>query len=237
MVPAQKMRYDFVESIAGESALLDSPSVSRVGESSAIGRGRSVKRAFDLIASCGGLVVLWPLILGIAIAVRITSPGPSLFRQTRIGLNGRPFELMKFRTMVWNHSNGSTITTADDERLTSLGKWLRKYKLDELPQLWNVIRGDMSLVGPRPDVPGYADRLKGRDRIVLSVRPGITGPASLKYAREEELLGRVNGSKKFNDEVIFPDKVKINLQYIETWNFQKDILLILKTIVNSAKKD
>lgn len=235
MVPAHKIRWDFVESIPGGNGRHASPTASRAGEDSGIDLQRAVKRAFDLVASCGGLVVLWPLVLGIALAVRITSPGPSLFRQTRIGLHGRPFQLMKFRTMFSNHSNRSTITTADDERLTKLGKWLRKYNLDELPQLWNVIRGDMSLVGPRPDVPGYADRLKGRERIVLSVRPGITGPASLKYAREEELLGRVNGSKKFNDEVIFPDKVKINLEYIETWNFQTDILLILRTIMNSAK--
>lgn len=235
MVPANKMRLNFLGSIPRTNRRLATRTTGTVREKSTIRYQRSIKRVFDVFASSVGLVILWPLILGIAWAVRITSSGPSFYRQTRIGLHGKPFQLLKFRTMVWDHSNTSTITTADDERLTDLGKWLRKYKLDELPQLWNVVKGDMSLVGPRPDVPGYADRLKGRERAVLSVRPGITGPASIKYAREEELLGRVNGSKKFNDEVIFPDKVRINLEYIESWNFRKDIFLILKTLVNSAR--
>jgi lipopolysaccharide/colanic/teichoic acid biosynthesis glycosyltransferase len=235
MVPANKMRWSFIGGIPRTNGRLATRTIGTAREKSTIRYQQGVKRAFDLFASSVGLVLLWPLILAIVWAVRITSPGPSFFRQTRIGLNGKPFQLMKFRTMIWNHSNGSTITTDDDERLTDFGKWLRKYKLDELPQLWNVIKGDMSLVGPRPDVPGYADRLKGRERAVLSVRPGITGPASIKYAREEELLGRVNGSKKYNDEVIFPDKVRINLEYIESWNFHKDIFLILRTLVNSAR--
>lgn len=134
--------------------------------------------------------------------------------------------------MTVNHS-GSSVSVAGESRITPLGAKLRKYKLDELPELWNVLKGDMSLVGPRPDVPGYADRLQGEDRLVLKLRPGITGPASLKYANEEEILAQVADPRRYNDEVIFPDKVRINLDYYYNRTFCGDIRLIFQTIFRS----
>lgn len=140
--------------------------------------------------------------------------------------------MYKFRSMTVNHS-GSSVSVAGESRITPLGAKLRKYKLDELPELWNVLKGDMSLVGPRPDVPGYADRLQGEDRLVLKLRPGITGPASLKYANEEEILAQVADPRRYNDEVIFPDKVRINLDYYYNRTFCGDIRLIFQTIFRS----
>ena len=158
--------------------------------------------------------------------------GPVIFRQRRVGRNGRLFTMYKFRSMTVNHS-GSSVSVAGESRITPLGAKLRKYKLDELPELWNVLKGDMSLVGPRPDVPGYADRLQGEDRLVLKLRPGITGPASLKYANEEEILAQVADPRRYNDEVIFPDKVRINLDYYYNRTFCGDIRLIFQTIFRS----
>jgi lipopolysaccharide/colanic/teichoic acid biosynthesis glycosyltransferase len=129
------------------------------------------------------------------------------------------------------------VTTAGDSRITVSGRWLRRYKIDELPQLWNVLKGDMSLVGPRPDVEGYADRLEGDERIVLSVRPGITGPASLKYRNEEEILASVDDPVRYNDEVIWPDKVKMNMEYIREWSFGKDIGYIVATVTGREVED
>jgi lipopolysaccharide/colanic/teichoic acid biosynthesis glycosyltransferase len=153
-----------------------------------------------------------------------------MFVQNRVGRNAKLFKMVKFRTMTSNHGGG-TITVRGENRITPLGAVLRKYKMDELPELWNVLIGDMSLVGPRPDVPGYADLLKQKDRKILELRPGITGPASLKYADEEVILAKQNDPQKYNDEVIFPDKVQINLNYMYHWSFWLDIKIIFHTII------
>mgnify|MGYP003503349379 FL=1 len=156
--------------------------------------------------------------------------GPVFFTQKRVGRNGKLFTMYKFRSMTVSHS-GSSISVAGESRITPFGAKLRKYKIDELPELWNVLIGDMSFVGPRPDVPGYADMLKGEDRDILKLRPGITGPASLKYRNEEELLSHVDDPIKYNNEVIFPDKVRINLYYLHNYSFWTDIKLILCTVL------
>lgn len=156
--------------------------------------------------------------------------GPVFFTQERVGRNGKLFTMYKFRSMTVSHS-GSSISVAGESRITPFGAKLRKYKIDELPELWNVLIGDMSFVGPRPDVPGYADMLKGEDRDILKLRPGITGPASLKYRNEEELLSHVDDPIKYNNEVIFPDKVRINLYYLHNYSFWTDIKLILCTVL------
>lgn len=192
-----------------------------------------IKFLFDRIAALCGLVVLSPVLLVVAILIKIKMPGgPVIFKQKRVGRNGKFFTMCKFRSMTVAHS-GSSISVAGESRITPLGAVLRKYKLDELPELWNVLIGDMSFVGPRPDVPGYADNLVGEDRLVLKLRPGITGPASLKYANEEEILAQVPNPQQYNDEVIFPDKVKINLNYYQNHTFFGDIKLIFQTIFRS----
>ena len=155
--------------------------------------------------------------------------GPAIFTQQRIGRDGKPFIMYKFRSMTVGHG-GSSVSVAGESRITPLGAKLRKYKLDELPELWNVLIGDMSFVGPRPDVPGYADKLQGEDRLILNLRPGITGPASLKYKNEEEILAQVEDPQKYNDEVIYPDKVKINLEYYYHHSLMGDIKLIIQTV-------
>ena len=192
-----------------------------------------MKFLFDRISSLFGLLVLSPVLLVVAALIKIRMPGgPVIFKQQRVGRNGKLFTMYKFRSMTVNHS-GSSVSVAGESRITPLGAKLRKYKLDELPELWNVLKGDMSLVGPRPDVPGYADRLQGEDRLVLKLRPGITGPASLKYAHEEEILAQVADPRRYNDEVIFPDKVRINLDYYYNRTFCGDIRLIFQTIFRS----
>ena len=192
-----------------------------------------LKFLFDRIVALFGLMVLWPVLLVVAILIKIKMPGgPAFFTQKRVGRNGKLFTMYKFRSMTVSHS-GSSISVAGESRITPLGAVLRKYKLDELPELWNVLIGDMSFVGPRPDVPGYADKLEGEDRLVLKLRPGITGPASLKYANEEEILAQVDDPIKYNDEVIFPDKVKINLDYYYNHTFIGDIKLIFQTVFRS----
>jgi lipopolysaccharide/colanic/teichoic acid biosynthesis glycosyltransferase len=153
-----------------------------------------------------------------------------IISQSRIGLFGRPFKLFKFKTMIDSKQSDAYITSANDPRITKLGRFLRKTKLDELLQLWNVLKGEMSLVGPRPDVPGYADQLEGEDRIILSVRPGITGPASIAFKNEEELLAQQNDPKAYNDHVIWPKKVEINKAYILNYSLKKDLYFILKTL-------
>jgi lipopolysaccharide/colanic/teichoic acid biosynthesis glycosyltransferase len=190
-----------------------------------------LKRMFDVSAALIGLLLLWPFILIIALVVRVTSKGPTLFVQKRVGKGGKLFNCYKFRTMVRNADKEGSITVATDLRITAVGKTLRKYKLDELPQLWNVLIGKMSFVGPRPDVPGYADTLKGDDAVVLGLRPGITGLATLYFRNEEELLTKVDNPRQFNDTVIWPLKVAINKQYIREWNFFRDIGYIVITIV------
>ena len=156
-------------------------------------------------------------------------PGPIFFRQWRTGKDGKLFAIVKFRTMIINEG-GSTISILGDSRITPLGAILRKYKLDELPELLNVLRGDMSLVGPRPDLPEFTQRLAGEERLILKLRPGITGPASLKYACEEKLLSEVDNPQKYTDEIIWPDKVRINLDYYYNRSLWGDIKLIINTV-------
>lgn len=210
-----------------------------------------LKWIFDRSWALIGLLVLWPVLLIVAILIKVKMPGgPAIFKQKRVGRNGELFTMYKFRSMTVAHS-GSSVSVAGESRITPLGAKLRRYKLDELPELWNVLIGDMSFVGPRPDVPGYADALQGDDRRVLLLRPGITGPASLKYRDEEEMIADfVDKCKKekgrcgipaglsdeqtaiwYNDNVIYPDKVKINLYYLDHYSFVKDFQMILCTIL------
>ena len=189
-----------------------------------------MKRVFDIVGSFIGLILLSPVLLTIAVLIKVMMPGPVLFTQIRSGRFGKPFRIVKFRTMVMDHQ-GNTISVKGENRITPLGSKLRKYKLDELPELWNVLLGDMSLVGPRPDVPEFVNRLDGEERLILEMRPGITGPASLKYADEEELLASVPDPLKYNDEVLWPDKVRINLDYYRKKSFIADLRLILKTLL------
>lgn len=190
-----------------------------------------LKLLFDRIMALFGFVLLSPVLLCVAVLIRVKMPGgPVIFRQKRVGQHGRLFIMYKFRSMTVLHS-GSSVSVKGESRITPLGAVLRKYKLDELPELWNVLMGDMSLVGPRPDVPGYADKLKGDDRRMLLLKPGITGPASLKYRNEEELLAEQENPQKYNDEVLFPDKVRINIEYLDNWSFWYDIKIIIYTVL------
>lgn len=188
-----------------------------------------LKRIFDFLTALIGLLVLAPFLIIIAVLIKIKMPGgPVIFKQQRVGQYGKLFTMYKFRSMTVAHG-GSSISIKGESRITPFGAKIRKYKIDELPELWNVLKGEMSLVGPRPDVPGYADKLEGSDRRMLFLKPGITGPASLKYKNEEQLLMEQENPHKYNDEVIFPDKVKINIEYLENWTFLKDIKIICKT--------
>lgn len=188
------------------------------------------KRAFDIFASFVGLLFLMPILFIVAILIKIKMPeGPIFFMQKRIGRYGKPFTMFKFRTMTLSHS-GSSISVKGESRITPLGATLRKYKIDELPELWNILKGDMSFVGHRPDVPGYADKLSGEEKKILELRPGLTGPASIKYSNEEELLAEQENPVKYNDEIIWPDKVKINLEYYYNHSLLGDILIIIRTI-------
>lgn len=196
----------------------------------------SIKRVFDFVASFSGLVLLSPVMLAVAAAVRLSSPGPVLYVQDRVGRQGRLFRCAKFRTMRVGADAGGSVTAAGDDRITPVGRFLRRWKLDELPQLWNVLTGRMSFVGPRPDVPGYADRLHGEDRRILDLRPGITGPATLLFREEERLLALAKDPKAFNDDVVFPEKVRINRDYLETASFWRDIGYILATVTPALVK-
>lgn len=190
-----------------------------------------LKEVFDRTAALIGILTLWPVMLVTGILIALGMPGGSvLFRQQRVGRHGRLFTMVKFRTMLPNHS-GSSVSVAGESRITPLGATLRRWKLDELPELWNVLKGDMSFVGPRPDVPGYADRLTGDDRRVLLLKPGITGPATLKYRDEEQLLSLQADPVAYNDRVIFPDKVRINLEYLENRSFARDLRIIIQTLL------
>ena len=204
-----------------------------------------LKWIFDRVVSLIGLLFLWPVLLIVVVLVKIKMPGgPAFFVQKRVGKDGKLFKCHKFRTMTVKH-NGSTVSVAGDSRITPLGAKLRHYKLDELPGLWDVMIGNMSFVGPRPDVPGYADQLKGDDRRVLKLRPGITGPATLKYRLEDEMISeyvvkkQAEGDKRemqeiaveYNDKVIYPDKVRLNLYYLDHYSFVKDIQMILCTVL------
>lgn len=188
------------------------------------------KWIFDRLVALVGLVCLFPVLLVVWILIRVKMPGgPAIFKQKRVGKGGKLFTMYKFRSMTVGHG-GSSVSVAGESRITPLGAKLRRYKLDELPELWNVLIGDMSFVGPRPDVPGYADKLEGEDRLILNLRPGITGPASLKYRNEEEILVQVDDPQRYNDEVIYPDKVRINLVYYNHHSLIGDIKLIIETI-------
>lgn len=204
-----------------------------------------LKWIFDRIVSLLGLLFLWPVLLVVAILIKVKMPGgPVFFVQKRVGKDGKLFDCHKFRTMTVKHS-GSTVSVAGDSRITPLGAKLRHWKLDELPGLWDVLRGKMSFVGPRPDVPGYADKLTGDDRDVLKLRPGITGPATLKYRLEDEMIAEyVAGqqavgdsrdaqaiAEEYNDTVIYPDKVRLNCYYYRHYSFVKDIHMILCTVL------
>lgn len=189
------------------------------------------KHIFDITFAFFGLLFLWPVLLVVAILIRIKMPGgPIIFRQQRVGKDGKLFTMYKFRSMTVNHG-GSSVSVAGESRITPLGEKLRHYKIDELPELWNILKGDMSFVGPRPDVPGYADKLQGEDREILKLRPGITGAASLKYRNEEELLATVDNPQQYNDTVIYPDKVRINLYYLKHYSFTADIKMIICTVL------
>lgn len=189
-----------------------------------------MKWLFDRTWGFLGLLLLWPVMVVVAILIKVKMPGgPVLFTQKRVGRYGKLFTMHKFRSMTVAH-HGSSVSVAGEARITPLGATLRRYKLDELPELWDVLIGNMSFVGPRPDVPGYADLLQGEARRILELRPGVTGPASLKYRDEEDLLAKVDNPQEYNDTVIFPDKVRINLYYLNHYSFAKDFQMILCTI-------
>lgn len=189
-----------------------------------------LKRLFDFVGALLAILLLFWLIFFCWLVASIDTRSNGFFMQTRIGRYGKHFKVLKIKTMNDCASHTTTITKADDPRITKCGAFFRKTKLDELPQLWNVLVGDMSFVGPRPDVPGYADQLTEDVRaVLLSIRPGITGPASLKYWNEEEVLSFQEDPERYNDDVIYPDKVKINLNYISNWKFSDDIRYILQT--------
>ena len=192
-----------------------------------LGYWNTGKFIFDKLLSLIGLIVTFPFWVIIAILIKASSKGPVFYTQTRIGRNGNEFRMSKFRTMYPN--TGSTITVSSDPRITGIGKFLRRWKLDELPELWCILKGDMSFVGPRPDVPGFADKLEGEDRKILRLRPGLTGPATVKYANEEYLLAGVEDPEKYNREVIWPDKVRINLDYYYRHNLWLDLKYIVLT--------
>ncbi len=191
---------------------------------------RHGKRIFDASLALGGLLFLAPLLLLVGAWVWLDAGRPVLFAHTRIGRGGRPFQMHKFRTMVGGAERDGPVSLAHDKRLTRSGGTLRRLKLDELPQLWNVLRGDMSLVGPRPDVPGYADALEGEDRRILELRPGLTGPATLAFSHEAQLLAEVWDPERYNREVIFKEKVRLNLRYIDEISFGRDLYYIAATL-------
>lgn len=191
-----------------------------------------LKRGFDLGLALVLLLLLWPIILVTAFVAWLDTGESGFFVQTRSGRYGVPFRIVKIRTMRRCEGVMTTETTVKDPRITRLGRRLRQAKLDELPQLYNVLVGDMSFVGPRPDMPAVMDTLQGADRIVMSVRPGITGPASLKYRNEESLLAEVADPERFSREVLFPDKTRINCRYVIEWSMKKDIGYMWRTVFN-----
>lgn len=210
----------------------------------------TLKWLFDRIAAFLGLAVLWPVLAVVAVLIKVKMPGgPVFFVQKRVGKDGKLFNCHKFRTMRVKH-DGSPVSVAGDKRITPLGAVLRHYKLDEFPELWDVLVGNMSFVGPRPDVPGYADRLQGNDRDVLKLRPGITGPATLKYRLEDEMISEYVAKKQaegdtrarqeiaveYNDTVIYPDKVRLNYYYYRNYSFIKDIQMIFCTVLGKKMK-
>ena len=191
------------------------------------------KRGFDIIFSFVGLVFTFPLIFISFLAIVISSRTSGIYAPYRIGRHGLPFKIYKLKTMREVNGPINSVTTKNDPRITNIGKWLRKFKIDELPQLWNVLKGEMSLVGPRPDVAGFADQLEGQDREILSLLPGITGLATLKFKQEEELLAQQMDPIAYNREVIWPEKIKLNREYIKNYSFGLDVQILWKTIVGS----
>jgi len=193
-----------------------------------------IKRIFDFSCSLFGLFFFSPALLIFAILIKLTSKGPILFIQERVGRNGILFRMFKFRSMLITQDSSSTVSVKGDVRITKLGVILRRYKIDELPELLNVLLGDMSLVGPRPDVPGYADQLEGEQRKILFLRPGITGLASLKFANEEVILAEQENPVKYNNDVIYPEKVRLNLDYYYNNSLWVDIKIIFATIFRTS---
>ena len=191
---------------------------------------RLFKRTFDIVMALFVIALSWWVVLLAWFIASVETKSNGLFRQKRIGREGKPFTLYKIKTMKALDGVDTTVTTSQDKRITKSGAFFRKFKIDELPQLFNVLFGSMSFVGPRPDVPGFADKLEGEDRHILSLRPGITGPASLKYKEEEQLLTEQKDPERYNREVIWPDKVKINLDYLKSWSLKKDIIYIIRTV-------
>ena len=189
-----------------------------------------IKRLFDIILSFVGIIILIPVFIIVSILIKIDSSGPVFFLQERVGLNGKLFKIIKFRSMKINQDASLTITIENDKRITKIGKYLRRYKIDEIPELINVFIGNMSFVGPRPDVPGYADLLEGENRNILKLRPGITSRASIKYANEEMILLTQDDPIAYNNNIIFPDKVKMNLNYYNNNNIWIDIKIIFATL-------
>jgi dTDP-4-amino-4,6-dideoxygalactose transaminase len=189
-----------------------------------------MKRIFDLTSAFLGLIILSPLLIFVSIIIKVSSRGAIFYKQERTGRNAEIFTIIKFRSMIENHGDDNTVTVSGDQRITSFGAFIRKYKIDELPELWNVLIGEMSLVGPRPDLPYYYSLLKGEDRKILELKPGITGPASLKYANEEQILKLQANPEKYHYDVMFKDKVKINLTYYYKNNLWIDLKIIFSTI-------
>ena len=190
---------------------------------------------FDFSLALTGLILVGWLIPLLALLARFDTRQSGLFRQERIGYQGKSFQVIKIRTMRPVDGVTTSATQTSDPRITNVGRFLRRTKLDELPQLISILFGEMSFVGPRPDVPGFADRLQGYDRLLLAVRPGVTGPATLKYRHEEALLAEQHDPDLFNRQVLFPEKVKINVSYVENWSFAKDLLYIWKTVTGSSE--
>jgi lipopolysaccharide/colanic/teichoic acid biosynthesis glycosyltransferase len=192
--------------------------------------GRGVKRGFDIVFSLLGIVLTFWIIFIAFIIASIETKSFGIFTQKRVGKDAKLFSVFKIKTMKIIEGVDTTVTTAHDMRITKNGKFFRDTKIDELPQLLNVLLGSMSFVGPRPDVEGYADKLIEEDKLILTIRPGITGPASIKYKNEEEILAQQFNPKEYNDSVIWVDKVAINIKYIKEWSFKKDIQYIIKTV-------
>lgn len=190
-----------------------------------------IKRLFDIVLAFFLLLALWWVIVLAWLVATFETKSNGLFIQKRIGKKGKIFSIFKIKTMKTVDGIETTVTTSKDQRITRSGTFFRKTKIDELPQLFNVLFGTMSFVGPRPDVPGFADMLEGEDRIILTLRPGITGPASLKYKDEESLLAKQKDPESYNKEIIWPDKVKINKAYIKEWTLKKDVEYLIKTVL------
>lgn len=195
------------------------------------------KRTFDLVVGGTALIVTSPIMALGVLAATVSTHQWGIFSQERIGRDGRSFSVHKVRSMRRLDGVTTTVTAGTDPRITRVGAWLRRLKIDELPQLVNVVRGEMSLVGPRPDVAGWADLLEGADRVVLTVRPGITGPASVVYRHEEDLLAAADDPEVYNREVIWPDKVRLNREYVENWSLRSDLHWLVATVRTVLDRD